>query len=45
MMSSYMQDMGINSEQFENACHQANAKMNNKFRQALFEQVIIKLTN
>ncbi|XP_071549166.1 cilia- and flagella-associated protein 36 isoform X2 [Panulirus ornatus] len=37
MLGSYMEDMGINPEQFESAC--GKASMNTPFHQTLFEQV------
>ncbi|XP_042213562.1 cilia- and flagella-associated protein 36-like [Homarus americanus] len=37
MLGSYMEDMGINPEQFEAAC--GKASMNTPFHQTLFEQV------
>lgn len=39
MLTSYMEDLGISSEQFEKACGVASQQMKTQFQHALFEQV------
>ena len=39
MLGSYMEDIGITPEQFENACGVASTKIKSQFHNALFEQV------
>ena len=38
MLGSYMEDIGITSDQFEAACGKASSKIRTQFHQALFEQ-------
>ena len=39
MLGSYMDDMGINADQFEEACAKGKAGIKTQFQQMLFEQV------
>lgn len=39
MLNSYMEDIGISSEQFETACKTASTKIKSEFHHSLFEQV------
>lgn len=39
MLGSYMEDIGISSEQFEKACGVASTKIKTQFHHTLFEQV------
>ncbi len=38
MLGSYMEDIGITSAQFEDACQEASSKISSKFHRTLFEQ-------
>lgn len=39
MLGSYMEDIGITSDQFEKACGRASGKIRSQFHHAVFEQV------
>jgi hypothetical protein len=39
MLGSYMEDIGISSAQFEEACGKASRRIRSQFHHALFEQV------
>ena len=42
MLGSYMEDLGISSEQFESACDAASSKIKgSQFHQMIFEQVLM----
>ena len=41
MLGSYMDDIGITAEQFEEACGRGKGKIRSQFQHGLFEQVYI----